>query len=278
MANSQMTFPDARRFTRWTAVCLLAITVDTWAAASLDGPIASPEAGWPQWRGPRRDGVSQEKGLLPSWPQEGPRLLWKKDGLGQGWSSPILVGDRIYITGDLGEDLIVFALDRAGIVQWQTENGRSWKNPYPGARACCAYSEGRVYNLNAHGRLARRTGDAQTLDRELVAWNTQRNRDASKVTWQFTTADARIKLRPLYPPFGDGRRTTAVAPGGSGGDGDRPVPSGRHGRLMKIVDGFARRCRWDRTRAGGVHSTGSRVDPLRFHASHTTHDAFSRPA
>jgi len=49
--------------------------------------------------------------------------------------------------------------------------------------------------------LDRRIGDAQTLDRELVAWNTQRNRDASKVTWQFTTADARIKLRHLYPPF-----------------------------------------------------------------------------
>jgi hypothetical protein len=48
--------------------------------------------------------------------------------------------------------------------------------------------------------LDRRLGDAQTLDRELQAWNLTRNRDASKVTWQFTTADARIKLRHLYPP------------------------------------------------------------------------------
>jgi len=49
--------------------------------------------------------------------------------------------------------------------------------------------------------LNRRIGDAQTLEQQLRAWNTARNRDASKVTWQFTTADARIKLRHLYPQF-----------------------------------------------------------------------------
>lgn len=47
--------------------------------------------------------------------------------------------------------------------------------------------------------LDRRIGDDQTLERELQAWNTTRNREASRVTWQFTTADARIKLRHLYP-------------------------------------------------------------------------------
>jgi hypothetical protein len=49
--------------------------------------------------------------------------------------------------------------------------------------------------------LDRRIGDSKTLEREMQAWNVTRNRDASKVTWQFTTADARIKLRHLYPQF-----------------------------------------------------------------------------
>lgn len=49
--------------------------------------------------------------------------------------------------------------------------------------------------------LDRRIGNAETLDRELRAWNTTRNREAAKVSWQFTTADARIKLRHLYPQF-----------------------------------------------------------------------------
>jgi DDE superfamily endonuclease len=47
--------------------------------------------------------------------------------------------------------------------------------------------------------LDRRISDAPTLDHELRIWNTNRNRETSKVTWQFTTADARIKLRHLYP-------------------------------------------------------------------------------
>jgi hypothetical protein len=49
--------------------------------------------------------------------------------------------------------------------------------------------------------LDRRIPDPPTLDRELLTWNTNRNQDASKVLWQFTTADARIKLRHLYPQF-----------------------------------------------------------------------------
>lgn len=49
--------------------------------------------------------------------------------------------------------------------------------------------------------LDRRIPDHKTLERELSAWNQDRNKDASKVCWQFTTADARIKLRHLYPQF-----------------------------------------------------------------------------
>lgn len=49
--------------------------------------------------------------------------------------------------------------------------------------------------------LDRRIPDEPTLDGQVQAWTTTRNREASKVTWQFTTADARIKLRHLYPQF-----------------------------------------------------------------------------
>jgi hypothetical protein len=48
---------------------------------------------------------------------------------------------------------------------------------------------------------ARRIADQTTLRRELDAWTARRNREASKVCWQFTTADARIKLHRLYPQF-----------------------------------------------------------------------------
>jgi len=152
----------------------------TVASTPADGLISSPEPDWPQWRGPLRDGISDEKDLLSSWPEGGPKLLWKIDSLGKGWSCPIIVGQRIYITGDVGDDLVIFALNRSGAVQWKVTNGRNWKNPYPGARACCVFSEGRLYNMNAHGRVV--CLDAAS-GRELWAVNILERFDAKNITW-----------------------------------------------------------------------------------------------
>lgn len=120
----------------------------------VDGLIASPEPGWPQWRGKRRDGISEEAGLLGSWPPGGPPLLWTASELGRGWASPIVVGDRVYVPGDVGEQLVIFAFDTSGKLLWKTTNGRAWLGSYPGCRASCAYSEGRLYHCNAYGRVA----------------------------------------------------------------------------------------------------------------------------
>ena len=156
------------------------ISPRTVTSTGADGLIASPEPDWPQWRGTRRDGISDEKDLLSSWPEGGPKLLWKIDGLGTGWSCPIIVAQRIYITGDVGSDLVIFALDRDGEVQWKVKNGRYWKNPYPGARACCVFSEGRLYHMNAHGRVA--CLDAAS-GKELWVVNILERFDAKNITW-----------------------------------------------------------------------------------------------
>ena len=57
---------------------------------------------WPQWRGPQRNGISQETGLLKEWPKEGPKLLWQVDKLGSGYSTPAVAGDRLYLLGNEG--------------------------------------------------------------------------------------------------------------------------------------------------------------------------------
>ena len=142
----------------WTVLCVLyAPTItrgdSTAHATAADGVLASPEPDWPQWRGRRRDGICAEQGLLASWPEGGPKLLWTVDGLGNGWSSPIVVAGRLYITGDVGDDLVLFALDRGGVVRWKATNGKAWKGSFPGARASCTFSQGRLYHLNAFGRL-----------------------------------------------------------------------------------------------------------------------------
>ena len=71
-------------------------------------------ADWPQWRGPRRDGVCNETGLLQQWPEGAPKLLWSSTNLGRGYCAPIVVGKRIYLTGDVGDELQIFALDFDG--------------------------------------------------------------------------------------------------------------------------------------------------------------------
>lgn len=165
-------------------VSVVVLLVGSYAVAGPssveDGLIASPEPDWPQWRGPRRDGISDETGLLAQWPEGGPKRLWTIDGLGKGWSSPIIVRDRLYITGDVGEDLVIFAFTLDGTPVWRTTNGAYWKNPYPGGRACGTYSEGRLYHMNAHGRVV--CLDAAS-GKELWAVDVLERFEGKNITW-----------------------------------------------------------------------------------------------
>ena len=58
---------------------------------------------WPQWRGPNRDGVSKETGLLKTWPKEGPKLVWTFEDAGIGFSSFAVVGNTLYTMGSQDE-------------------------------------------------------------------------------------------------------------------------------------------------------------------------------
>jgi hypothetical protein len=55
------------------------------ALAGAAAPAAPAIIDWPQWRGPKRDGLSTETGLLKQWPSGGPKLLWNVEGLGSGY-------------------------------------------------------------------------------------------------------------------------------------------------------------------------------------------------
>src|SRR5579872_237628 len=86
-------------------------------------------ADWPQFRGPHRDDVSVEKGLLHTWPENGPPLLWKASGIGGGYSSVSIAGDCVYTLGNKGDKTYVYALGRDnGKVLWSTELGPAGGN------------------------------------------------------------------------------------------------------------------------------------------------------
>jgi outer membrane protein assembly factor BamB len=116
-------------------------------------------ANWPQWRGPERDGISTETGLLKQWPAEGPRLLWQVDGLGDGFSTPAVVEDRIYLISNRGlENEFVQALDaKDGSPIWEKRIGKvgqpDQQPSYPGARSTPTYDGGWLYALGSAGDL-----------------------------------------------------------------------------------------------------------------------------
>lgn len=144
------------------------------------GLVRSAAPDWPQWQGPRRDGVCEEKGLLASWPAEGPHREWTFSGIGRGYASPIVVGETIYVGGDEGEDLLIRALSLDGKLRWERKNGRAWTGPSPGARASCCYDDGKLYHMNAHGRIA--CLDARAGD-ELWAVEVLERFAAMNITW-----------------------------------------------------------------------------------------------
>jgi outer membrane protein assembly factor BamB/protein-L-isoaspartate O-methyltransferase len=79
---------------------------------------------WPQWRGPERTNVSKETGLLKEWPESGPPLVWKAEGLGDGVASAAVAGGRIFTVGSRGEDEFAFAFDAAtGKKLWEKKIG-----------------------------------------------------------------------------------------------------------------------------------------------------------
>lgn len=115
---------------------------------------------WGQWRGPRRDGVSAETGLLQQWPEGGPSLAWQVKDLGTGYSTPAIAGDRIYLLGNDGlENEFVRALSAAdGAKIWATRLGKvgnpDQRPPYPGARSTATADGDRLYVLSSDGDLA----------------------------------------------------------------------------------------------------------------------------
>jgi outer membrane protein assembly factor BamB len=115
---------------------------------------------WPQWRGPERNGLSDETGLLKDWPKDGPKQLWRVSNIGTGYSTPVVVGDRIYLLGNNGVDNeFVQALNAAdGQQLWSQKIGKvgnpDQKPTFPGARSTPTLDGDRLFVLGSDGDLA----------------------------------------------------------------------------------------------------------------------------
>src|SRR3954465_6191234 len=104
----------------WASIWSLLVVI---AAANLASARGDD---WPQWRGPTRDGISKETGLMKEWPKDGPKLLWQVKELGSGYATPSVVGERIYLLANKGlEQESVLALNaKDGSPIWSTKLGK----------------------------------------------------------------------------------------------------------------------------------------------------------
>lgn len=119
-------------------------------------------ADWPQFRGPMRDGISRETGLLKRWPEEGPEMVWSVEGLGTGFASVSVAGQMIYTTGMIEGTGYLFAIGTDGRERYRKAYGPEWTGSYPGARTTPTIDGDRLYIMSGHGRvvcLDRATGD-----------------------------------------------------------------------------------------------------------------------
>ena len=113
-------------------------------------------ADWTQWRGPSRTGVSTDTGLMTPWPPSGPPRVWAVSGLGAGYGSVSVAGDRIFVQGMQRGESVVSSLNRVdGTLVWSRALGRAG-NSYegPGPRGTPTVDGDRVYVLTEMGDLA----------------------------------------------------------------------------------------------------------------------------
>src|SRR5438067_7730735 len=99
----------------------LLVRIKSGALPAAAGAEAAQD--WPQWRGPRRDGVAADAGPLAPWPTDGPRVLWRAK-TGAGYSSPAVANGKIFTLVQDGDD--------EAVVCWDADSGQErWRHKYP---------------------------------------------------------------------------------------------------------------------------------------------------
>ncbi len=195
-------------------------------------------ANWPQWRGPQRDGISSETGLLQQWPEEGPQLIWQVDGLGDGYSTPAVMRDRIYLVSSEGlENEFVQALEVANGQQlWSTRIGKvgnpDQRPPYPGARSTPTIDGDWLYALGSDGDLA-------CLDRARgkVRWQKNLRTDFGGKPGEWAYSESPLVDGDVLVVTPGGEEATLVALNKHTGDviWKSPVPGGDEAAYASII-------------------------------------------
>lgn len=163
-------------------------------------------ADYPQWRGPDRDGISKETGLLKEWPEGGPELLRTVTGLGKGFSSPSITDGMIYVPGMAENVEYLSALDLEGNLKWKKEYGKAYTESFPETRTTPTVDGNSVYVISGTGEVV--CFDAASGD---IKWSVQAFDKFEGEHGDWGTAESALIVddKVIYTPCGD--KTTMVA-------------------------------------------------------------------
>ncbi len=114
---------------------------------------ASQETKTYQWRGEDRKGIFQEHNLMKKWPENGPKEIWYAENIGNGYGSPTITEDAIFITGEIDSTAWLFCFDLTGKIRWKQNLGKEWTTGFPGSRSAPTIAGDLVYVVTGMGNL-----------------------------------------------------------------------------------------------------------------------------
>ncbi len=136
-----------------------------------------------QWRGKGSMGIYSAERLMEQWPAAGPEIIWSVGNLGEGFSSPVFANGKIYVTGMVSGQGVLFVIDKNGTVSKKYEYGREWETNYPGARSTVTVAGNLAYLYSGLGKLA-----CFDLNSEKIIWQVDLITDmaGTNITWGVT--------------------------------------------------------------------------------------------
>ncbi len=105
------------------------------------------------WRGENSEGKYEAPNLLDSWPETGPEVLWTFEELGKGYSSPVFANGKIYTTGMIDDDGVLFILNEQGKLEKKLTYGKEWNENYHGTRSSPTILEEVAYLYSGNGEV-----------------------------------------------------------------------------------------------------------------------------
>ena len=159
-----------------------------------------------QWRNDRT-GVYNEKGLLKSWSEKGPELLWHYDGLGDGHASVAIDANKIYVTGMTDQMGYIYVFDLNGKLLNKKKYGPEWTDNYVGSRGAVTINEGRIYIHTARGHVY--CLDQKTLE---IVWQKDFLKDfnAKNIRWGLNESLLIIGDKLILSPGGETHNIVAL--------------------------------------------------------------------